>query len=220
MGRCRSLGFWFKDGSLCSRSSKCYTGVKVRFILTIVSDYSLYYIGAMMDRKEKIMQASIQLFVERGFHNASTRMIAEQAGVSEGLIFRHFRSKDELLDSLLQQGADEMYQAVAEIISEHEPKDFLSKLVDSFFDIPSDRFNYWRLRSQIQSIRTEWEPEEWERYLREGVLRMFKEMGFSKFELEAELLYQSLSGIRDGFVRGQIHDPEALRELVKKKYRL
>ncbi len=92
-----------------------------------------------MDRKEKIMQASIQLFVERGFHNTSTRMIAEQAGVSEGLIFRHFRSKDELLDSLLQQGADEMYQAVAEIISEHEPKDFLLKLVGSFFDIPSDR---------------------------------------------------------------------------------
>lgn len=174
----------------------------------------------MIDRKEKIMQASIQLFVQRGFHNTSTRMIAEQAGVSEGLIFRHFRSKDALLDSLLQQGADEMYQAVAEIISEHEPKDFLSKLIDSFFDIPSERFDYWRLRSQIQSIRTEWEPEEWERYLREGVLRMFKEMGFSKSELEAELLYQSLSGIRDGIVRGQIHDPEALCELVKKKYRL
>ena len=66
----------------------------------------------MIDRKEKIMQASIQLFVQRGFHNTSTRMIAEQAGVSEGLIFRHFRSKDALLDSLLQQGADEMYQAV------------------------------------------------------------------------------------------------------------
>ena len=125
-----------------------------------------------------------------------------------------------MLDFLLQQGADEMYQAVAEVISEHEPKIFLSKLVDSFFDIPSDRLDYWRLRSQIQSIRTEQEPEEWERYLRKGVLRMFKEMGYSKFEHEAELLYQSLSGIREGIVRGQIHEPEALRELVKKKYRL
>ena len=102
-----------------------------------------------------------------------------------------------MLDFLLQQGADEMYQAVAEVISEHEPKIFLSKLVDSFFDIPSDRLDYWRLRSQIQSIRTEQEPEEWERYLRKGVLRMFKEMGYSKFEHEAELLYQSLSGIRE-----------------------
>ena len=78
----------------------------------------------MIDRKEKIMQASMQLFVERGFHNTSTRMIAEQAGVSEGLIFRHFRSKDALLDSLLQQGADEMYQAVAEIISGMNPRIF------------------------------------------------------------------------------------------------
>ena len=174
----------------------------------------------MNDRKERIVQASMQLFVERGFHNTSTRIIAEQAGVSEGLIFRHFRSKDTLLDFLLQQGADEMYQAVAIVISEHEPKIFLSKLVDSFFDIPSDRLDYWRLRSQIQSIRTEQEPEEWERYLRKGVLRMFKEMGYSKFEHEAELLYQSLSGIRERIVRGQIHEPEALRELVKKKYRL
>ena len=174
----------------------------------------------MIDRKEKIVQASMQLFVERGFHNTSTRIIAEEAGVSEGLIFRHFRSKDSLLDFLLQQGADEMYQTVAEVISEHEPKVFFSKLVDSFFNIPLDRFDYWRLRNQIQSIRAEWEPEEWERYLRKGVLRMFKEMGFSKFEHEAELLYQSLSGIRDGIVRGQIHELEALRELVKKKYRL
>ena len=174
----------------------------------------------MIDRKEKIVQASMQLFVERGFHNTSTRIIAEEAGVSEGLIFRHFRSKDTLLHFLLQQGADEMYQAVAEVISEHEPKVFFSKLVDSFFDIPSDRFDYWRLRSQIQSIRTEWESEEWERYLREGVLRMFKEMGFSKFEYEAELLYQSLSGIRDGIVRGQIHEPEALRVFGRKKCRV
>lgn len=174
----------------------------------------------MIDRKEKIVQASMQLFVERGFHNTSTRIIAEEAGVSEGLIFRYFRSKDSLLDFLLQQGADEMYQTVAEVISEHEPKVFFSKLVDSFFNIPLDRFDYWRLRNQIQSIRAEWEPEEWERYLRKGVLRMFKEMGFSKFEHEAELLYQSLSGIRDGIVRGQIHELEALRELVKKKYRL
>lgn len=174
----------------------------------------------MIDRKEKIVQASMQLFVERGFHNTSTRIIAEEAGVSEGLIFRYFSSKDSLLDFLLQQGADEMYQTVAEVISEHEPKVFFSKLVDSFFNIPLDRFDYWRLRNQIQSIRAEWEPEEWERYLRKGVLRMFKEMGFSKFEHEAELLYQSLSGIRDGIVRGQIHELEALRELVKKKYRL
>ena len=64
----------------------------------------------MNDRKVRIMQASMQLFVERGFHNTSTRIIAEQAGVSEGLIFRHFRSKDTLLDFLLQQGADEMFR--------------------------------------------------------------------------------------------------------------
>jgi len=43
----------------------------------------------------------MQLFSEQGFDGTSTRAIAEAAGVNEALIFRHFRSKEDLFWSVL-----------------------------------------------------------------------------------------------------------------------
>ena len=43
----------------------------------------------------------MQLFSEQGFDGTSTRAIAEAAGVNEALIFRHFRSKEELFWAVL-----------------------------------------------------------------------------------------------------------------------
>ena len=48
-------------------------------------------------RLTQIIEAAIQEFVERGFHTASLRSIADRAGISKGGIYHHFRSKDEIL---------------------------------------------------------------------------------------------------------------------------
>ncbi|MDA8234603.1 MAG: TetR/AcrR family transcriptional regulator [Clostridia bacterium] len=52
------------------------------------------------DTKEKVMAAAIKVFGQKGFHGATTREIAREAGVAEGTIFRHFKSKKDLLVSL------------------------------------------------------------------------------------------------------------------------
>ncbi len=46
--------------------------------------------------KAKIERAALSLFVARGIEGATTREIARAAGVSEGALYRHFKSKDEL----------------------------------------------------------------------------------------------------------------------------
>ena len=48
----------------------------------------------MTDKQEKILQAALELFAKEGFKGTSTNKIAKKAGVSEGLIFRHFENKD------------------------------------------------------------------------------------------------------------------------------
>src|SRR5260221_9023020 len=50
--------------------------------------------------KPRIDQADIGLFVQMGVDAATTKEIAAAAGVSEGAIYRHYRSKDELAVSL------------------------------------------------------------------------------------------------------------------------
>lgn len=55
----------------------------------------------LTDKKQKIMEAAISLFAEKGYGNTPTSEIAKAADVAEGTIFRHFGTKDHLLVSLI-----------------------------------------------------------------------------------------------------------------------
>lgn len=53
------------------------------------------------DTREKILCAALKLFAERGYVGACTREIAREAGVAEVTLFRHFTSKDKLLEEVM-----------------------------------------------------------------------------------------------------------------------
>jgi len=53
-----------------------------------------------VDSKEKILNASLKLFIKEGFHGTSTAKIAKEAGVSNGTLFHHFKTKESLISSL------------------------------------------------------------------------------------------------------------------------
>jgi AcrR family transcriptional regulator len=50
-----------------------------------------------MEARDKILQAAATLFADVGFRGATTRRIAQEAGVNEITLFRHFGSKERLL---------------------------------------------------------------------------------------------------------------------------
>ncbi len=50
-----------------------------------------------MDSRDKILEAALRVFAEAGTRGATTRRIAEEAGVNEVTLFRHFGSKARLL---------------------------------------------------------------------------------------------------------------------------
>ncbi|WP_245548498.1 TetR/AcrR family transcriptional regulator [Gracilibacillus lacisalsi] len=52
-------------------------------------------------KQTQIVQAAIEIFSEKGFAAASTSEIAKRAGVAEGTIFRHYKTKKELLISIV-----------------------------------------------------------------------------------------------------------------------
>jgi AcrR family transcriptional regulator len=55
----------------------------------------------MTDKQIKIIQAAIELFSEKGYAGSSTSEIAQKAGVAEGTIFRHYKTKKDLLISIV-----------------------------------------------------------------------------------------------------------------------
>ena len=58
-----------------------------------------------IDVREALLKAAIKAFSEAGMRGATTRRIAQEAGVNEVTLYRHFRSKDELIDAALQHFA-------------------------------------------------------------------------------------------------------------------
>jgi AcrR family transcriptional regulator len=55
------------------------------------------------DKREAIMSAALDLFVERGFFGTAVPEIAERAGVGAGTIYRYFDSKEALVNALYRQ---------------------------------------------------------------------------------------------------------------------
>lgn len=58
-----------------------------------------------MDVRQSLLKAAVDVFAESGFRGATTRRIAQAAGVNEVTLFRHFSSKDDLLQAAMQHFA-------------------------------------------------------------------------------------------------------------------
>ncbi|MNO94858.1 Fatty acid metabolism regulator protein [compost metagenome] len=56
----------------------------------------------MTEKQLKIIQAAVEIFAEKGFASSSTSEIAQKAGVAEGTIFRHYKTKKDLLLSIIE----------------------------------------------------------------------------------------------------------------------
>ncbi len=59
-------------------------------------------------RKIQIIQATLDLFVERGYYGTKTSQISRRAGISEGLLFHYFPTKEILLEELINIGLEGM----------------------------------------------------------------------------------------------------------------
>jgi AcrR family transcriptional regulator len=55
------------------------------------------------DTRNKILQAALVLIRKKGFKGATTRAIAEEAGVNEVTLFRHFKNKAGLIEAIFEQ---------------------------------------------------------------------------------------------------------------------
>lgn len=80
----------------------------------------------LSEKQQKVLQASLTLFAQKGYENTSTLDIAHLAGVSEGTVFKHFKTKDGLLQAILNPFMHDIFPRVA--------GEFIDALHESIFD--------------------------------------------------------------------------------------
>jgi AcrR family transcriptional regulator len=69
--------------------------------------------------RRRLVRAALELFTAEGYHVTTTPQIAKKAGVAEGTIYRHFRSKQHLLNELYRAAARWATTLVAETDGMH-----------------------------------------------------------------------------------------------------
>ncbi|MGR3812236.1 TetR/AcrR family transcriptional regulator [Jiulongibacter sp. NS-SX5] len=81
-------------------------------------------------RKQEILDAALKLFAEKGFTSTSISMIAKETGISKGLMYNYFESKDQLLEGIINAAVKEMDTIYASVYTEPDPRILLSKMLD------------------------------------------------------------------------------------------
>ena len=71
--------------------------------------------------KESIFASAMVEFSERGFHGASIANIAARSGVSRMTVYKHFESKEQLLEKLSDHSSDRLLHRLAAAIDETQP---------------------------------------------------------------------------------------------------
>jgi AcrR family transcriptional regulator len=67
--------------------------------------------------KEKLLQASIRLFVTKGYAGGTTNEIARSAGVSKGALYWYFKSKDDIVSAILDRYCDEFMEGITKRVN-------------------------------------------------------------------------------------------------------
>ncbi|MGE5703608.1 MAG: TetR/AcrR family transcriptional regulator [Clostridia bacterium] len=96
----------------------------------------------MTEKQRQILQAAIKLFAEKGFSASSTAEIAKEAGVAEGTIFRHYKSKKDILIAavapmVVKIAAPFVLKDIRSILTTHSDR----SLADIFADLYKNRLD-------------------------------------------------------------------------------
>lgn len=181
------------------------------------------------DKRERILEAALRVFAERGFYNAKVSEVAKAAGVADGTIYLYFKNKDDLLIQLFEDRMDFLIQRLSEELARSGGTvvDRIRRLILLHLQIASiapdlAEFITVELRQSSRFVK-EYDNPKFSEYLR--VLRDLIEEGQSngsiRSDLDARLIVRTMFGALDEMLltatllsRGRAVDYEAMADAV------
>lgn len=146
-----------------------------------------------------------------------TKMIAEQAGVSEALIFRHFKNKKGLLEAIYQQCGERVEDISRGVLEEPDPRETIRKTIDYVFVVEERDYDFLRLQYKLKWEADFYDPDKMKDVV-DKVAWAFAQLGFEQPQLEARLLEKTMDSVMIGILRDGKEAHLPFRELLIKKY--
>ena len=151
--------------------------------------------------RKAILSASLELFAKSGYSATTTDAIAKKAGVSKGLIFTHFKKKEDILFSIF----DEQFATILPSFfseGDHRPaKERVLALIDTWLNVIKTNPLAVRLSLQLNMddgyrkiIRNKKTMQYFEGFL-SVMVKTMKEAGSNKPDLDTYLLMFLFDGI-------------------------
>jgi AcrR family transcriptional regulator len=126
-------------------------------------------------RRERITEAALRLFAERGFDGVTIEQIADAADVSRRTFFRYFARKEDVIVAWKQQMAEELRAALDERPDEESPLDAahraLATVASGFADRPELTLGLMRLFEGGPTLQPGADYEDWDDVLADGIAR-------------------------------------------------
>ena len=98
------------------------------------------------ERKDQIVQATVECITKYGYHNFSMQDVARTAGVSKGIIHYYFLNKDDLMMSVLDKVAGDIEKTLSkEMQKSTNPKQKLEIFIDVSFDVVRNTKEYYQV---------------------------------------------------------------------------
>jgi AcrR family transcriptional regulator len=97
------------------------------------------------ERKMQIKEVALEIIFEEGYQNTSISKIAKRAGISKGLMYNYYKSKEEMIREIIIDGFEKFMEILDPdhdgVLTRDEAKYF----IDEMFNILKSNLKYWRL---------------------------------------------------------------------------
>lgn len=171
----------------------------------------------MTEKQEKIVQAALALFSKEGYNATSTNKVAKAAGVSEGLIFRHFGNKEGLLQAILEFGAQKLKEIIVDIVLEEDPKKVIKKTIELPATIDKSEYDFWKLQFKLK-WELEMNHDKKMEPLHMALSNAFRKLNYESPDMEANLIILYIDGISSSMLKGSSLDVDNLIRFLLEKY--
>jgi len=154
--------------------------------------------------RENIEKIALELFAIKGYHATSISQIAEKAGISKGLLYNYYNSKEHLLDSVIMKVYDEIMRIVQ--MAENLPAEKqIEQMIIQTIDHLKKNTTFWRLylflvhQSDVQKKLEALYEKMRDEYM-EYIVKLFQEMGSKNPRMEALMLGTMFDGVGLNYV--------------------